>query len=589
MSLRVLLTASRLPTAIVVRRFESVALWPAAPSLAAPLTRHRSPPEDLLQPGEAWLIAVHEAHKRGSLWRLRVRPEGHAAEFVDTAREELQRAMPRALGAMPITPRVPSPRGFPRPLAQLVRAANEDVGATSVRGRSFGLAMLLAAAARILDRTMPSALLVSATVDDAGCVGRVDDLDEKIDFVVEYALGITRLMVHTSQARHARARIDLANREGRLHGRTIAVLGVETACAAIDAVFPDIEDVLAVRWSTPAEADAAARALWEDLVRGDRHTSRWQSVVRAAEILAERVSPEARWRVDWIHAIARRHTGAPDARIAWPDDDALGRERPDTRWLVLSQLLQSAADHTTDDATADAYLARSEREVNAWAEACPDGRRFLGARGRALAALGRCDEAARDLEAAVEGWFRGGEREITEASFALSELLRVRGFVGAPEDVERALAWADHYALHAEETGENRGEPWVRHARARCLALRGRLLEARSLLAATMPDTLEPSQRRWHARVLDALGATEAADAVRASITGDESAWREAAALAALDHALARDADHHAALRAFDALGDPGAELRRMLRQRGLTADRCEVAQAREIADRFRY
>jgi hypothetical protein len=515
---------------------------------------------------------------------------GYAAEFVDTAREEAHHALRRALEALPVVPRVPPPHALPRLRAELVRAESGEVAEPSVRGRSFGLAMVLAAAARILDRPMPTELLATARVDDAGAVGHVDDIDQKTDFVIEYALGITRVMVHTSQAPRVRELLAAAAREGRLHGREVAVEDVDTVRGAIGKVFPEIEAELVHRWSNSREADAAARALLGDLIRGDRHANNWDGVIRAAELLAPRVSDESRGQTEWIRFIAKRHSGAVDALLPWPDAAALDREPPDARWLALSQVLQSAADFTDDDRIVSEYLSRAAEHANAYAESCPDGRRFLGAQGRALAAVNRCDEAAECLDATVAGWFRGSERDIPDASFALSELLRLRGFIGDEGAVDRALAWADRFEDHASASGITHGLAYVRHARARCHALRGRHDAALALLRAPTNGDLEPARRRWLARALDALGDTVRADEVRATLgEHDGVAWREATALAALDRALTHSKDHHLAHRAFNATGAVGAELRRMLRQRGLAANTWDSETAREIADRFRY
>jgi hypothetical protein len=591
MSLRLALTLPGVPASRVAERLTCPALWPEAPALAERLARCRAPGAGLAA-GEAWLVAVHESRRRGSLWRLTARPSGHAAEFVDDALDEAQRALPRALDALEILPRVPSAHSAPRSRAALLCAADGEVAEASVRGRSFGLAMILAAASRVLDRPLPDGALATAAVGRAGEILPVAYLDEKVDFVVEYALGVTTLLVAAAQAAEVRARVEVAAQTGRLHGRTLRVLGVGDTREAVTAVFPDLEDALLRRWSSAGAADDAARALLGDLLRGDRHTDNWPGVLRAAELLAARATESAAPRARWAAFIARRRTGR-GGLLAWPDAAALARDPPDQRWTALAQVLQSAADHASDDAVAARYLDASAEHVNEYALACPDGRRFLGARARALAATDRVDEASALLDAVVEAWFRGADDDLRHGSFALAELLRLRAFVGGDDDVARALAWAERFDAHAPTSTTSVGARFVRHAWGRCLVERGRCAEALPLLNDDDDvESLRPAQCRWRARALDALGRSAEADALRAALAAradTDVPWRLAASLAALDGALARGEDHRAPLRAFARVGDGSDELLRLLRHRGVDAETCDVAQARTVAARFRY
>jgi hypothetical protein len=120
--------------------------------------------------------------------------------------------------------------------------------------------------------------------------------------------------------------------------------------------------------------------------------------------------------------------------LDWPDEGERWFVRLDDedRLAVLAHVVQSAADG--DAGLAARYARRAEKKVRA-AAASDASLRLQGATARAFASFGDYEAAASHLEAALEGWRRVGE--FANASYALSELLRLRGIGRDLPAVER--------------------------------------------------------------------------------------------------------------------------------------------------------
>jgi tetratricopeptide (TPR) repeat protein len=306
----------------------------------------------------------------------------------------------------------------------------------------------------------------------------------------------------------------------------------------------------------------------------------------AVGLLRRLREPVLRWKAAFVRDVARRHGGEP-ARIDGLTDDLLEAFPVEIRLRLLAHMLQSAADGDPGKIPEYAEVCRQELEHRT-ASLSPGRAVLHGALGRALAAVGRYEDALLPLRQAMEDWQR---LDPASASYPLCELLRLLGILGrrdSLDDLESrvrpfleqrpstvsasfvALAWGraleqvgDHAAAAAildQETFFQTAPEHVRTARLRWLASAQRH-QGKATEAATILSKLE------------ALGDTDQLHLARrdqARAQGASEAELEAIALALLESSGGDEAKNTLASLA------PGLEVRWAVRRLDLLDRLCK-------------
>ncbi len=265
------------------------------------------------------------------------------------------------------------------------------------------------------------------------------------------------------------------------------------------------------------------------------------------------------WELEFIYDVVRRHDGA-SAPMDWPAPPVLDRYAEDERFQILAHVVQSAADgdlHAVQDYVSRALEAVSNTRT-------PAALKTLGACGRALAAVGRYDEATDRLEGTVDAWLTV---DPAQGSYSLCELLRVLGIAGDRPRLDALAAGAVRSVLAASRP---EGVAFVTLAIGRALAQANAPATALEWLESTgdpgpAPPHVESSRARWLAYAGRALGdrvRVAKAMAELRTLRGGETDQRW---LAELDEAVASAADLAAPLAALLALPSEGEEARRAL------------------------
>jgi hypothetical protein len=526
--------------------------WPHDPALrtAAEAKGFRDPGAPAV--GETLLVAVTADRRRTTLLRLRrvlvedplAYPQG------PEARAALSRAAVLAPAHVPLLVRATPPASAGH--RELLRLLAEGPGdANSADGSSFGLAMVLAAASEWLRQPSPADLIALAAVDDTGRLGEVCGLEQKLAMVRHTALGVKRVVVCEDQRGEA---MGVAESLGGLE-----VVALANTTEALALAFASLSDTLRAEWASPDEAASAAGRFLELALTPPRTVAiNWSAVANAASLLRGSL-PEGtvpREKAAFSASIASRHAG-DTAPLAWPSDALLDALPSAVRLRCVAHGIQSAGDAGHDDlrARVDAALGRvTDTESRGCLE-------LLGAIGRSLAAM-RQYEAARDaLERAVAGWV--SLHETNQASFALSELLRVCGVLGDAAGVDSALRHARAY--ESAYPHEAVSISFLRWAAGRALLHTDRAREASALLDGTDLGGTYPHVRagviRARVSACARLGDTECAARLRRELATIEPATgaKELAALdAALDAPNTDDAALEVLIDAFVALRPQG-------------------------------
>jgi hypothetical protein len=258
-----------------------------------------------------------------------------------------------------------------------------------VDGPSFGLALGLAQASRLLESPVPDSLLATCGIGANGRAIAVGDLERKMQLVVHTALGVDRVLVASAQLQETRD--TLSSIAG---GERVTAVGVGSLSEALGVVFGEVLGADALRARFADEERAASRAaLLMNLALLARPLSvEWSSVAIVAEQLAQTLArrPESAARATLARDIAWRHTGR-SALIGWPEASTL-RSLPRPRRLrLVAQVVQSASD--SDDASTRDYVARARAHLAPPEEATEGDWALRGALGRALATLDDLDGA----------------------------------------------------------------------------------------------------------------------------------------------------------------------------------------------------
>jgi tetratricopeptide (TPR) repeat protein len=251
-------------------------------------------------------------------------------------------------------------------------------------------------------------------------------------------------------------------------------------------------------------------------------------------------------------------------------------------------VVQDAADANDDEARATYAWARER--LPGPNEAEPSTTKARGAMARTLAAIGEYEAAEEALSACVEEWRDQGAFE--QSSYALSELLRIRGLlarneVGASVDrVLSAVASAREFDVLPTLADQHQSRGYVRCAAARALVHARRHEDALELLSDVDMDWSRagsaPQQQRirWKARALAALGHVKEAAALRATV--DEA---DILALVRLDAAVERGESGQSELEAVRGVEELVPELERLAKRYVKSPETLP----RAFADEYRY
>ena len=442
-----------------------------------------------LRPGATWLLSVDGEGRPGSagLWRLEEgapQEPGHVG-FHGRARRSLVVASALARADVPL---LVDARSLRDPAWRAVSVLAPTKPVYRLAGGSFGLAMVLAASARLLGLPLPTGLVATAAVSESGRVEEVDGLEAKLALLGHAALDMElTCVVAASQVDRARAHAPGG----------VRVVGVERLDEAIALAFDEasLAEHLGERWSAPEARRAAAATFFRIAMDGSNRLLGWRSLARAAELLASLSEDDpSAWRVDVAARIARRHANEPTPiRVAPAVSAALPRPR---RIQLLAHQVQAAADAHSDDWREQ--LAAGWAALPEAGEEHGEELELLGALGRAEAAWGRYVDAGRALRRAVRGWLALDAEP--RASYALCELLRVVGIGGDGLDPEVTEAVA---RFDCDPRPDATSRAFVRCALGRAQAQLGQTADAVETLTDPVvrwehcPAHVRATRSRW--------------------------------------------------------------------------------------------
>ncbi len=375
-----------------------------------------------------------------------------------------------------------------------------------LQGDSFGLSFALAQASALWDWPLPLDVAASAEVNASGGLAKVDErgLELKVRAVLRLAPQVRRLLVAEAQAAVARGVVAAALAEQRRKlgvDLELDVVACHDLAAAFDAVRPD----LTRDWEATGDDDATRRERIERLVRlalaRRDELLDWHPVREAARVAGKtwsRATPDERWTLGFVEAVAARHEGEA-VELELPDRAVLHAVPQPRRLELVAHLVQQATDTGAPDPGALVELARPM--LLRGAEAFPKHLELQGALGRLLANLARPKDAFEEQLEAARGWVaRPG---LVGVSYPLAEAYRLAGVLGSPERFEQVAA-LDREARAEGALGES-DLPWVDPPRARALLLLDRLDDLAGFLAERPWDVREPEGRLGPAELVAAL------------------------------------------------------------------------------------
>ena len=207
-----------------------------------------------------------------------------------------------------------------------------------IDGPSFGLAFCLSLASSVLDCALPGDIVASATVDAAGNVGPVGGLDAEGGGPGPHGA-----------ARHAadRGRQPSATEAEAHAGDHLRVVPVTHAAEAIDVAFGDrLSGLIVDAGQDPQRRDELTASFFRLALMGSDGLVDWAPVMRGAKLALDRwteLSADARYRLEFAHAVAARHHVNGGA-IGMPPDGWLASLPRMLRVQVIAHLVQQSAD-----------------------------------------------------------------------------------------------------------------------------------------------------------------------------------------------------------------------------------------------------
>jgi tetratricopeptide (TPR) repeat protein len=506
--------------------------WPSDPTLGALAERrgfHRPAPP---RPGQACILSV--SCSRASIWLaepVMVRaarqpgqalPEGGASPVANPWKELIGQAADVGTLAWKLAARDIAVLRTTRPLNLVKGWRAKQVGTVGsgpaelvLEGLSFGLSLCLAAASSLVEAAPPSDLVALAYVLPSGEIKSVDGLEQKLDVLAAWGLGVGRIVVAPEQKGVVEALVGA-------RGMSATVHAPPRLAGALKLAYPNIVDRMSECWRDPACARQALDALFRQTLDDGSLLLGWRSVANVAGQLRTALErePEQAWRAEIVESIALRHND--EARpIPWPRPEFLAALPRPLRLRLVAHIAQAAADSVHRRMAADAarsVIDRATRHLAPPADRHAEDFRVLGALGRAHAAIGEYDQAIARLQETVAGW--AAILEVHQASYSLSELLRVLGVAGRAAEVETLVNGAvDAFLNEPRITPMSHG--FVTIASGRALVMVGKAaaglerLEENAAAWGDMPGHAQLQRLRWLALAHDDLGQRAEADEAR--------------------------------------------------------------------------
>lgn len=366
------------------------------------------------------------------------------------------------------------------------------------------------------------------------------------------------------------------------HDAAAPVMGVVALGEAVDRLLDLRRRAFEGNLVPPARQQRARETLFDKALVRSRLALDWLVVHAVAAGLLRPLAENddrSRFELGLVRDIAARHAGHT-ASIAWPEEEELFPYPRDRRLTILAHVVQSVADCGWADAAG--YAARARREVGP--DRSESALKLLGAAGRALAAVGDSDEASDVLATALEGWL---QTDAAQATYALSELLRVEGIRGAHARVDELHAIARQ--LLPDIGPESR--PYVVLAVGRALVQTGRSREGLAVLGSDdvgshAPGHVKTAAQRWRANAARTVrSVVEEKHALQVLDALGESDQR---LLAHLDGEALGVIETEACLDALLALPAEGQEVRRLLARLSPNVSTRAIAESPDVLRRFR-
>lgn len=569
--------------------------WPSTPTLQEAARRElgiERPPVPGV--GEVCLVSVDG--QRASLWWLRTRPAPGrpiVRQLIETAHQSAKDAWARALRDVPFYASTELLRAGSAPWtawrAEHIVCGGAGAVEQALNGESFGLALALASSSLLLDAPCPPEVISLAALDPDGRTRAVDDagLVRKLATIVEYGLGVSRVLVAPGQGSRARA---LAP--------TLDVVEVPTLRDAIAQLWPDVHALARAAWTAPGAAVDALADIYRIALENTVSLGDWAPVAESARLLAERLGEGSRRRrAEFARLVAQRHAGALEGPMDLPSVDAPSGPG----WVQeLAHAVQSYPDSSADLAQCRAAIEHGRKELATPHRRQASDLELLGAIGRALAAVGDHAGAESQLRAAIEGW-RDSSPE--GAPRPVCELVRIIA-LGEPHEaaIQLEAVLDDHVAwlrrrLPPEASVQSMC--FLALAVGRALITVGQPARGLAELAdsaadwSAAPAHVLNARLRWQARGHIALGELDAAAQRHRELElrcPDGAAPDANPLIARVDQALARELDPTEPLGALRASAH-GHELGRfeaILREAG-TAQLSARDLARRFSDHYRY
>lgn len=363
-----------------------------------------------------------------------------------------------------------------------------------LEGPSYGLAMALAYASKLIGQPLPADVAATAAIDASGLLTPVLGVEAKLLELERNATRIKTLLVASSQAERLRA-------QGLGAGR-VQLVGVSTLAAAVSHCFENLQGWFLEQASVPDSRESTVASLFR-LALGSRSAAvDWTPIHRCASALLEEdasdsdftLSDSERRRVDFAAAVALRHERNRGEFRHPPTADWIRSFPQPLRLKVLSQVVQQSADTGSPSAEDALRLVESFRVRDA--EAFPDHLRLEGALARLQAARGHLEEAFEAQVRLARAWIE--RLDVRELSFNLSETWRLVGALGDASLIPSIEAMVDDARAIGDLDVD--GDSFIRLARAKArIQLGAEEADAvcELIRCETLPLILRLRLRRW--------------------------------------------------------------------------------------------
>jgi hypothetical protein len=389
----------------------------------------------------------------------------------------------------------------------------------ALKGRSFGLAFLLAAASYVFNRAMRGDTVALVAVEKNGDLAPVGGLDLKLEIIERAAPKVSQVFIHHKQA---------ADATRFAAGTRLTVVPIATISDALTRAFgDDVTSWLEQAASQPGDRADVLESLTTLVLSGRARLVSWSGVAAAAAAARAWPFPERDLRMlRLVEAIALRHE-ANKGVMEVPDADWLAQLPRDRRTRVAAQVLQQSADTGQPEPSAAEGFARQvigptfPPDPGALNELYVPELRAAGALARLWSVTGRAADALTMQQAIVRQLVLLDE--LGEVSFALSEAFRLSGALADAAAFEELKRW--HRRVMVSGTVDETSRAFVDLARARSsIQFNDDFPAAKRSLADLVtggihvPAHVKWSAVRWMVALHRALGSSREAATARAMI-----------------------------------------------------------------------